>query len=160
MLHGSRSPDVQVSCWPDNFCIFMRHNSVIVLAIELSFYVCTGESFSFIMMLKYGRYLEDLNKFTFCGKTIVFCQFGSSIPSNTKRTVPPLPCALHLCSTLILSYRWLTDLRAWMYFWCVIMPFFLVCCGCDTSYIVLVHIHVKPPYLHFRGVAGIHGGCG
>ena len=25
----------------------------------------------------------------------------------------------------------------------VIMPFFLVCCGCDTSYIVSVHVHCQ-----------------
>ena len=38
----------------------------------------------------------------------------------------------------------------------VIMPFFLVCCGCDTSYIVSVHIQCQAPYIHFRCVAGIN----
>ena len=45
----------------------------------------------------------------------------------------------------------------------VIMPISW-CCGCGTSYIVLVHIHcasgLHTPYMHFRCVAGIHGGCG
>ena len=39
--------------------------------------------------------------------------------------------------------------------------FFLMCCGCDTSYIVWVHIQCQASiYIHFRCVAGIHGGCG
>ena len=43
----------------------------------------------------------------------------------------------------------------------VIMPFYLVCCGCETSYIVSVHIQCQVSvYIHFRPVAGIHGGCG
>ena len=35
-----------------------------------------------------------------------------------------------------------------------------MCCGWDTSYIVLSTSSVKPPYIHFRCVVGIHGGCG
>ena len=38
---------------------------------------------------------------------------------------------------------------------------FLVCCGCDTPYIVSVHVHCQASiYIHFCCVAGIHGGCG
>ena len=41
----------------------------------------------------------------------------------------------------------------------VIMPFFLVCCGCDTSYIVSIHIQCQA-YIYNLCVTGIHGGCG
>ena len=37
--------------------------------------------------------------------------------------------------------------------------FFLVCCGCDTSYIVSVHAQCQASiYIQFCCVAGIHGG--
>ena len=41
----------------------------------------------------------------------------------------------------------------------VLLCLFLMCCGCDSSCIVSVHIQCQASYIHFLRVAGIYGGC-
>ena len=38
------------------------------------------------------------------------------------------------------------------FYWCVVAVSFPILCRSSSS--------VKPPYIHFRCVAGIYGGCG
>ena len=72
--------------------------------------------------------------------------------------VHPSFCILNFCHTCSLCRVELVVQFAARGSTQVLLCLFLVCCGCDTSYIVSVHI--QPPYIHFRCVAGIHSGCG
>ena len=78
-----------------------------------------------------------------------------------------------LCLSVLLIFRILfCPLRFWIEIRCMTCmnkrgvrlkcynAFFLVCCGCDIPMWWRSTSSVKPPYIHFRCVADIHGGCG
>ena len=105
---------------------------------------------------------------------------GALLIVGATVTVHQFFCILHFCQTcspcrveLVVQFPASEgfDSSVIMFFsWCVVavtLPqmlhydaFFLVCCGCDTSYIVSVNIQCQASIYTLFCVAGIHGGCG
>ena len=85
------------------------------------------------------------------------CPSWCSIVGATV-TVHQFFCILHFCHTCYLCRVELVVQFPSRGSTQVLLCLFPVCRGCDTSYICLFTYSVKPPYIHFRCVVGIHGG--